>query len=220
MTAPITYDPVNNVRFLVRGVAQRPNLASKALAHSVKALVAPWREHFGYEPLLCETFTDIESHEGTCYKAAGWTPLGMTEGLGLLCGGTNLSAIVRHAGRLTQAQLRFLGIRGRQHSPGSKVWIYFSADALYANPENARLIVQEKGGNYVFSVRDNQPPPSQNISPFNSLASPFLESPREQKPCCGAPGPLAKAVPHRQRIPFPQVKFLISKSSAARNFSG
>ena len=80
MTAPITYDPVNNVRFLVRGVAQRPNLASKALAHSVKALAAPWREHFGYEPLLCETFTDIESHEGTCYKAAGWTPLGMTEG--------------------------------------------------------------------------------------------------------------------------------------------
>ena len=30
---------VNNVRFPVRGVAQRPNLASKALAHSVKALV-------------------------------------------------------------------------------------------------------------------------------------------------------------------------------------
>ena len=332
---------VNNVRFLVRGVAQRPNLASKALAHSVKALAAHWREHFGYEPLLCETFTDIESHEGTCYKAAGWTPLGMTEGhsrqradfyvpndrpkklwikplrsdarerlcaktlapehaagetigkgaplpitakelqplakalrsvpdpraknrsyligpllcliaLGLLCGGTNLSAIVRHAGRLTQTQLRFLGIRGRQHSPGSKIWIYpvpgyevfrdllcridldafacilsdwlsahrgalpshlaldgkwvrgelgiivtlcdidskvpvaiaattapggeqacsrellsrestlligstVSADALYANPENARLIVQEKGGNYLLSVRDNQP---------------------------------------------------------------
>ena len=45
---------VNNVRFLVRGVAQRPNLASKALAHSVKALASHWREHFGYEPLLCE----------------------------------------------------------------------------------------------------------------------------------------------------------------------
>ena len=77
MTAPITYDPVNNVRFLVRRVAQRPNLASKALAHSVKALASPWREHFGYEPLLCETFTDIESHEGPCYKAgAAKTPAG------------------------------------------------------------------------------------------------------------------------------------------------
>ena len=332
---------VNNVRFLVREAARRPNLASKALAHSVRALPAHWREHFGYEPLLCETFTDIESHAGTCYKAAGWTPLGLTEGnrrqradfyvpndrpkklwikplrpdarerlcakvlapehaagetigkgaplpvsaaqlqplaaalravpdpraknrqnligpllaliaLGLLCGGTNLSAIVRHARRLTQAQLRTLGIRGKRHRPGSKVWIYtvpnyevfrdllcridldafarilsewlsahrgalpahfaldgkcvrgelgtivtlcdieqkvpvalaattepggeqacaremlrrestvltgstVSADALYANPENARLIVQEKGGDYLLSVKDNQP---------------------------------------------------------------
>ena len=71
---------VNNVRFLVREAARRPNLASKALAHSIRALPAHWREHFGYEPLLAETFTDIESHAGTCYKAAGWTPLGLTEG--------------------------------------------------------------------------------------------------------------------------------------------
>ena len=155
MTAPITYDPVNNVRFLVRGVAQRPNLASKALAHSVKALAAPWREHFGYEPLLCETFTDIESHEGTCYKAAGWTPLGMTEGLGLLCGGTNLSAIVRHAGRLTQAQLRFLGIRGRQHSPGSKVWIYSVPGYEVFRDLLCRIDLDAFA--CILSVRDNQP---------------------------------------------------------------
>lgn len=71
---------VNNVRFLVLEAARRPNLASKALAHSVKALAAHWMEHFHYEPLLVETFTDIESHAGTCYKAAGWTPLGLTKG--------------------------------------------------------------------------------------------------------------------------------------------
>lgn len=71
---------VNNVRFLVLDWARRPNLASKALAQSVNALSADWQAHFGYQPLLVETFTDIEHHKGTCYKAAGWTPLGQTEG--------------------------------------------------------------------------------------------------------------------------------------------
>ena len=348
---------VNNVRFLVREAARRPNLASKALAHSVRALPAHWREHFGYEPLLCETFTDIESHAGTCYKAAGWTPLGLTDGnrrqradfyvpndrpkklwikplrpdarerlcaknlapehaagetigkgaplpltakqlqplaaalravpdpraknrqnligpllsliaLGLLCGGTSLSAIVRHAQRLTQAQLRTLGIRGKRRAPGSKVWIYtvpnyevfrdllcridldafarilsewlsahrgtlpsrlaldgkrvrgelgtivtlcdidgkvpvalaattvpggeqtcardmlrrestvltgstVSADALYTNSENARLIVQEKGGDYLLSVKDNQPTLEQHLQ-GQLQSAPFL----------------------------------------------
>jgi len=332
---------VNNVRFLVREAARRPNLASKALAHSVRALPAHWRDHFGYEPLLAETFTDIESHAGTCYKAAGWIALGLTDGnrrqradfyvsndrpkklwikplrpdararlcarelagehaagqtsgkgaplplcakqlqplaaalravpdpraknrrytigpvlslvaLGLLCGGTNLNAIVRHARRLTRVQLRALGMPGRRKSPGSKVWIYrvpdyevfrdllrridldafarvlsewlsahrgalpahlcldgkrvrgtlgtivtlcdiegkvpvavgattapggeqgcarellrrestvlagstVSLDALYTNDENARLIVQEKGGDYLLSLKGNQP---------------------------------------------------------------
>ena len=32
-----------------------------------------------------------------------------------------------------------------------------SADALYTTAENARLIVQEKGGDYLLSVKDNQP---------------------------------------------------------------
>ncbi len=333
---------VNNVRFLVLDSARRPNLASKALAHSTRALPDHWRDHFGYEPLLCETFTDIELHAGTCYKAAGWTPLGMTEGnsrqradfyvpndrpkklwvkplrpdarerlcapvldaahaagetsgkgaplplgsaqllplsealaavpdprggknkhwragllltlvaLGLLCGGQNLNAILRHAARLTQAQLRLLGVPGRRRSPGSRVWVYrlpdyetfrrllsrldldafartlsgwlsahrgvlpahlaldgktvrgrlgtvvtlcdvhekvpvavaatteaggeqaaarvllrsaevtlvnatVSLDALYTNDENARIICQEKGGDYFISVKDNQP---------------------------------------------------------------
>lgn len=71
---------VNNVRFLVREAASQPNLASKCLAAAVKALPEQWRERFGYEPLFAETFTDPESHAGTCYKAAGWTALGMTDG--------------------------------------------------------------------------------------------------------------------------------------------
>ena len=71
---------VNNVRFLVRDAARRPNLASKCLAAAVKALPEQWRERFDYEPLFAETFTDPESHAGTCYRAAGWTALGLTDG--------------------------------------------------------------------------------------------------------------------------------------------
>jgi hypothetical protein len=37
-------------------------------------------QKFHYRPLLAETFCDIEHSSGTCYKAAGWTPLGMTKG--------------------------------------------------------------------------------------------------------------------------------------------
>ncbi len=327
---------VNNVRFLVLDAARRPNLASKALAHSVKALAADWALHFGYEPLLVETFTDIELHEGTCYKAAGWTPLGLTAGnarqraefyvpndrpkklwikplrpdararlcadtlapeheagetigkgaplpikastllplvmvlhkvkdpraknrhyhigimltmlaFGLLCGGTNLSEVVRHLRRLTQAQLRMLGIfkrkgKNRLEPPTHECfrqlllaldldafaltlseWLganrgalpaklaldgkrirgtlgtivtlcdteqkvpvavavtiaaggeqacarellrreqtvllnsTVSLDALYANNENATIIVQEKGADYFISLKENQP---------------------------------------------------------------
>jgi len=342
---------VNNVRFVIPERTRRPNLASKALAHAVRALPGHWQEHFGYEPLLCETFTDIESHQGTCYKAAGWTPLGLTAGnsrqraefyvpndrpkklwvkalrpdscerlraqqldpahaagetsgkgaplpitaaqlkplaealrtvpdprkrnrhhpigpigpmlcmiaLGILCGGDNLNAIVRHARRLTQAQRRLIGARGTRLRPGSREWIYHvpnyetfrrllrkidleafaqvltlwlsahrgalpaqlaldgkvvrdqlgtivtlcdpdqkvpvavaattesggeqacarkllrsdevtlhnvtvSLDALYTNNENARIIVQEKGGDYLISVKDNQPTLHQQLS--------------------------------------------------------
>jgi hypothetical protein len=45
-----------------------------------RALPKQWMEHFGYEPLGAETFSDIEAFEGTCYKATGWLPLGKTKG--------------------------------------------------------------------------------------------------------------------------------------------
>lgn len=73
---------VQNRRFLVLNATREPNLASQALGAAVRALPEMWRERFGYAPLLSETFTDPETHAGTCYRAAGWVPCGHTAGFG------------------------------------------------------------------------------------------------------------------------------------------
>ena len=72
-----------NRRFLLlheRGSA--PNLASKVLAAAMRALPGQWREYFGYEPVMVETFTDLERFHGTCYKACGWIEAGESQGFG------------------------------------------------------------------------------------------------------------------------------------------
>lgn len=72
---------VQNRRFLLLGdKGRQPNLASQVLGASVRVLAADWRREFGYEPVLAETFTDIEQFEGTCYKASGWEAVGMSQG--------------------------------------------------------------------------------------------------------------------------------------------
>ncbi len=72
---------VQNRRFVLlvdRGA--HPNLASRILGQVVRELPGLWQDRFGYEPLLLETFSDIEACEGTCYKASGWLALGKTKG--------------------------------------------------------------------------------------------------------------------------------------------
>jgi len=72
---------VQNRRFLLlHDKGKEPNLASQTLALACRELPAQWREHFGYAPLLAETFTDPESFEGTCYKASGWEAVGRSQG--------------------------------------------------------------------------------------------------------------------------------------------
>jgi len=72
---------VQNRRFLLLGErGEHPNLASQILGAVVRDLPDLWFASFGYYPLLAETFTDIEAYAGTCYKAAGWLPLGLTRG--------------------------------------------------------------------------------------------------------------------------------------------
>ena len=57
-----------------------PNLASRAMGLALRQLPDQWQEKHGYRPLLAETFTDVESFEGTCYKASNWQSCGLTKG--------------------------------------------------------------------------------------------------------------------------------------------
>ncbi len=70
-----------NARFLVLAApGQWPNLASRVLKLAGERLAADWQEHFGYPVLVLETFVDPQRFRGTCYQAAGWQPLGPTQG--------------------------------------------------------------------------------------------------------------------------------------------
>lgn len=73
---------VHQARFLILAQARDSVWSSAVLAASVRDLPTQWEEVFEYRPLLAETFTDPETHEGTCYKAAGWEPIGLSRSEG------------------------------------------------------------------------------------------------------------------------------------------
>jgi len=72
----------NNVRFLVLPHVKVKNLASKILSLNIKRLSFDWQKIYGHPILLAETFVDPSWFCGTCYLAAGWKPLGQTDGFG------------------------------------------------------------------------------------------------------------------------------------------
>ena len=72
---------VQNRRFLLlHQKGQFPNRASQAMGAALRALPEQWLQHFGYRPLLAESFTDPEAHAGTCYKTSNWEPVGFSAG--------------------------------------------------------------------------------------------------------------------------------------------
>lgn len=73
---------VNNTRFLIFPWVKIKNLASKALSLARQQILVDWRERYGFEPVLLETFVDIELYKGTCYQADNWVYLGETKGRG------------------------------------------------------------------------------------------------------------------------------------------
>ena len=60
---------VHQARFLVLPEARVSVWSSAVLDAALRDLPAQWEEVFAYRPLLAETFTDPETHAGTCYKA-------------------------------------------------------------------------------------------------------------------------------------------------------
>jgi hypothetical protein len=70
----------NNVRFLILPGISVKHLASKVLALNLKRLSSDWQRRYSHPLLLVETFVDPARFAGTCYKAAGFFPLGQTKG--------------------------------------------------------------------------------------------------------------------------------------------
>ena len=73
---------VNHSRFLILPWVRVKGLASKILAHCTRRIPGDWERLYGYRPLLLETLVDSQRFRGTCYQAANWIRLGMTQGRG------------------------------------------------------------------------------------------------------------------------------------------
>ncbi len=71
---------VNNSRFLILQGVQTPNLASKTLALVFQRISQDWQEKYHHPVLLAETFVDHTLFRGSCYRGAGFIPLGKTRG--------------------------------------------------------------------------------------------------------------------------------------------
>jgi len=70
----------NNSRFLILPDWHRTNLGSKILSLCQKRLSEDWQKRFGHPLLLLETFVDPQRFQGTVYRAANWSYLGLTRG--------------------------------------------------------------------------------------------------------------------------------------------
>jgi len=75
---------VNNARFLIPPWITSRNLASKILGMAARRLPDDWEPRYGYRPLLLETFVHATRYRGTCYRAANWVDVGVTQGRGKL----------------------------------------------------------------------------------------------------------------------------------------
>ena len=49
-----------------------------------RRLAADWLSHYGYQPVLLETFVQRPRFTGTAYRAANWCYVGLTKGRGKL----------------------------------------------------------------------------------------------------------------------------------------
>jgi len=71
-----------NPRFLILPWVQVPHLASHILGRMARILPADWQRIYGHSLVFLETFVDPSRYQGTCYRAANWSVLGLTTGRG------------------------------------------------------------------------------------------------------------------------------------------
>ena len=67
-------------RFIVLESQRQPNLATRCLGLALRSLSGHFEEKYGYRPILAESFSDPDRHEGIIYKASNWIPLGFSKG--------------------------------------------------------------------------------------------------------------------------------------------
>jgi len=70
----------NNTRFLLLPWVRVRHLASHLLGQVTARLSADWQQKYGHPIDLVETFVEEPPFAGTCYRAAGWLPVGLTTG--------------------------------------------------------------------------------------------------------------------------------------------
>lgn len=70
---------VNNSRLLILPTVRVANLASYILSRCLKRLADDWLRHYGYTPVLVESFVDPSRFTGACYRAANWHHVGRTQ---------------------------------------------------------------------------------------------------------------------------------------------
>lgn len=69
-------------RFLIVPWVKVPHLASHLLGKMSRRLSEDWQKLYAHPIYLTETFVDPSRYRGTCYRAANWSYLGLTTGLG------------------------------------------------------------------------------------------------------------------------------------------
>jgi hypothetical protein len=69
-------------RFLIRPCVRCDHLASRVLGLAVKRVGSDYRDRYGVEIFLLETFVDPTKYDGTCFRAANWIGIGQSKGRG------------------------------------------------------------------------------------------------------------------------------------------
>ena len=72
----------NNSRFLILPWARLPNLGSHLLSLLRQRLPQDWKRQYHRDLCLIETFVEQPRFNGGVYRAAGWLPVGTTQGRG------------------------------------------------------------------------------------------------------------------------------------------